>query len=80
MRKQRVTAFDMGYGLAGQLHVFQIPAGLRVRRATNLPLTKEGNWTYWLNQIPPAYKKDKNFLSLYRGCGVHLEEHETRMN
>jgi len=79
MRKQRVTAFDMGYGLAGQLHVFQIPAGLRVRRATNLPLTKEGNWTYWLDQVPPAYKKDKNFLSLYRGYGVHLEEHETRM-
>lgn len=78
MSKQRVTAFDLGYGLAGQLHVFQIPAGMRVRRATNLP-KREGKWTYWLNQIPPAYKKDSNFLSLYRGYGVHLEEHETRM-
>ena len=61
MSKRRVTAFDLGYGLAGQLHVFQIPAGMRVRRATNLP-KREGKWTYWLNQIPPAYKKDSNFL------------------
>lgn len=77
MSKHRVTLFDLGYGLAGQLHVFQIPRGLRVRRATNLPLTREGKNRYWLAQVPPAYKKDQNFLSLYNGYGILLEENET---
>lgn len=77
MSKSRVTLFNLGYGLAGQLHVFQIPKGMRVRRATNLPLTREGKNRYWLNQIPPAYKKDQNFLSLYKGYGILLEADET---
>ena len=69
------TIKELGYGLAGQLHTFTIPQGMRVVRATNLPL-KEGKPRYWLNQIPPQYKKDRNFLSLYRGYGILLEHDE----
>ena len=66
------TVKTIGYGLAGQLKVFTIPRGMWVVRAKNLPDRPR----YWLKQIPPQYKKDQDFLSLYRGYGILLEYEE----
>lgn len=69
------TLKDIGYGLAGQLHIFTIPKGMWVVRAYNLEL-KNGKPRYWLKQIPTQYRKDYNFLSLYHGYGILLEHDE----